>query len=127
MTNDEIEALEKRLKSPATVFYEYVADDGNLLREAADALASLRTENERLTLERDNAIFKCYDLEKQVSDQTVKAKTAERERDEAFEEAAKIADNVLLPFSIGGDLILDPSTAETIANAIRALAKETPK
>jgi arginase family enzyme len=42
-------------------------------------------------------------------------------RNEALEEAAKVAESGLLPFSLGGDHILDPATAGTIAENIRAL------
>ena len=31
-----------RLRAPATVFYEYAADDGAFLREAADEIVKLR-------------------------------------------------------------------------------------
>lgn len=37
MTDD----LVKRLRSPANVFYEYAADDGAFLREAADRIEQL--------------------------------------------------------------------------------------
>ena len=33
--------LVAKLRSPATVFYEYAADDGALLREAADTISEL--------------------------------------------------------------------------------------
>ena len=32
----------ERLRSPANVFYEYVADEGAMLREAADEIERLR-------------------------------------------------------------------------------------
>ena len=38
MSNRE---LIERLRSPATVFYEYAADDGALLKQAADALEQM--------------------------------------------------------------------------------------
>ena len=38
----------ERLRSPANVFYEYAADNGAFLREAADEITRLRAENERL-------------------------------------------------------------------------------
>lgn len=34
----------ERLRSPANVFYEYAADNGAMLREAADEIERLRTE-----------------------------------------------------------------------------------
>ena len=34
----------ERLRSPATVFYEYAADNGAFLREAADEITRLRAE-----------------------------------------------------------------------------------
>jgi len=34
----------ERLRSPAVVFYEYAADDGALLKEAADEIERLREE-----------------------------------------------------------------------------------
>lgn len=37
-----------KLKSPATIFYEYAADKGELLREAADTIEALRAENAKL-------------------------------------------------------------------------------
>jgi hypothetical protein len=42
----------------------------------------------------------------------------------ALEAAAKVADRPMLPCDVGGDLLLDPYTAETIADAIRALAND---
>ncbi len=36
--------LPERLRSPANVFYEYAADDGKLLQEAADEIDRLRAE-----------------------------------------------------------------------------------
>lgn len=39
MTDD----LVKRLRSPAIVFYEYVADDGAIFRDAADRIEALET------------------------------------------------------------------------------------
>lgn len=47
-------------------------------------------------------------------------------RAEALEEAARVAESMMLPCDIGGDLILDPCTAETIAVAIRALRAAKP-
>jgi len=41
----DIDGLIALLRSPATVFYEYVADNGALLRAAADALAALKDTN----------------------------------------------------------------------------------
>ena len=35
----------ERLRSPANVFYEYAADNGAFLREAADEIERLREEN----------------------------------------------------------------------------------
>jgi cell division protein FtsB len=40
--------LVARLRSPAAAFYEYAADGGALLREAADHIAALEAEAERL-------------------------------------------------------------------------------
>ncbi len=40
--------LVRKLESPANVFYEYAADDGAMLREAAAALTSAKAEIERL-------------------------------------------------------------------------------
>ena len=42
MTDD----LVKRLRSPANVFYEYAADGGAFLREAADRLEQLESSSE---------------------------------------------------------------------------------
>lgn len=36
--------LVKRLRSPATVFYEFAADNGALLKEAADRIEALEKE-----------------------------------------------------------------------------------
>lgn len=46
------------------------------------------------------------------------------QRDIVLEEAAKIAESAMLPCDIGGDLILDRYTSDTIAKAIRALKGE---
>jgi hypothetical protein len=43
-------------------------------------------------------------------------------RAEAFEEAATVAEKPFLPFSTGGDLIMDRAQGETTATAIRKLA-----
>ena len=40
--------LVKRLRSPANVFYQYAADDGAFLREAADRIEKLEAEVKRL-------------------------------------------------------------------------------
>lgn len=37
-----------RLRSPINVFYEYAADDGTLLRQAAAEIERLREENDKL-------------------------------------------------------------------------------
>lgn len=44
--------------------------------------------------------------------------------DAVLEEAAKVAESAMLPCDIGGDLILDRYTSETIATAIRKLKGE---
>ena len=41
----------ERLRSPANVFYEYAADNGAFLREAADEIERLRKENQELKLQ----------------------------------------------------------------------------
>lgn len=46
MTSDS--DLVKRLRSPATAFYEFAADNGALLREAADRIEALLGENAKL-------------------------------------------------------------------------------
>jgi hypothetical protein len=43
-----VDDLIKRLRSPATVFYEYAADDGVLLREAADRIEKLEAALEKI-------------------------------------------------------------------------------
>ena len=43
---------------------------------------------------------------------------------DAYERAARVAEQGVLPCDIGGDLILDIYTAETIAAAIRALSED---
>ena len=41
----------ERLRSPANVFYEYAADNGAFLREAADEIERLRKEKQELELQ----------------------------------------------------------------------------
>ena len=41
----------ERLRSPANVFYEYAADNGAFLREAADAIEALLAERDALKAE----------------------------------------------------------------------------
>ncbi len=48
----EYDGLIERLRSPAMVFYEYAADDGMLLRAAADAIAALQAKVQELQHER---------------------------------------------------------------------------
>ena len=43
----------ERLRSPANVFYEYAADNGAFLREAADEITRLRAALAAVTAERD--------------------------------------------------------------------------
>ncbi len=49
MTDDIV----ARLRSPANVFYEYAADDGALLRQAADEIERLRRESDGAYSERN--------------------------------------------------------------------------
>ena len=54
----------ERLRSPANVFYEYAADNGAFLREAADEITRLRAALAAVTAERDRmrALLVClYD------------------------------------------------------------------
>ncbi len=64
ITDDEIEALKasyeqgdiaELLRSSATVFYEYAADNGALLRRAAEEIIRLRARLQHAETERDKA------------------------------------------------------------------------
>lgn len=71
--------------------------DGDVMRQAADRIESL-------------------ERHLQAKEDGLRA-----ERDGAYERAAEVAGKPMLPCDVGGDLILDQYTADTIAAAIRQL------
>lgn len=82
MTDD----LVKRLRSPENVFYEYAADDGALLQEAADCIEELEGKLTWVLVERDETFALMLD---RVQTAEAKLATCEKYRS-AYAEMGRI-------------------------------------